>query len=224
MGLLQKISRDCKEAELTLKRCQEYDSIYNNSNNSSQTGSINTTRSNVHSFSPQFQRGTACHKFLWIRLALLHKQCLTKIVDHIVANADKFYAPHALLADPVDGPIFSSLLIGPATLEFTRAKHFDSIWLDPNADELIQRHKMRSSGTLSSSNLNTFFAQLPQSPVHINQLMSNIHLFIFKWLMIFLSLKIIIFSLKFYPQIKMFLKIRFFSLVKSRQCEIEDQK
>jgi hypothetical protein len=69
-----------------------------------------------------------------------------------VSNADKFYCPFALVADPVDGPIFSSLLVGPCALEFTRVKTYDYIWSDPNADELIQRHKMHSAGLLYSPN------------------------------------------------------------------------
>lgn len=54
------------------------------------------------------------------------------------------------MADPVDGPIFASLLIGPCALEYTRMKTCDLLWADPNADELIQRHKMHSSGQLGS--------------------------------------------------------------------------
>jgi hypothetical protein len=85
-------------------------------------------------------------------MALLNKS-LTKLIDYIVSNADKFYFPFALVADPVDGPIFSSLLVGPCALEFTRVKTYDYIWSDPNADELIQRHKMHSAGLLYSPNI-----------------------------------------------------------------------
>lgn len=55
------------------------------------------------------------------------------------------------MGDPVDGPIFASLLIGPCALEYTRMKTCDQLWADPNADELIQRHKMHSSGQLGNS-------------------------------------------------------------------------
>lgn len=98
-----------------------------------------------------FYKGSICYKFLWVRIALLNK-CLTKIVDHIVANADRFYACYALVADPVDGPIFSSLLVGPCALEYTRMKTCDHLWTDPNADELLQRHRMHSSYNPNSSN------------------------------------------------------------------------
>lgn len=66
------------------------------------------------------------------------------------------------MADPVDGPIFASLLIGPCALEYTRMKSCDLLWSDPNADELIQRHKMHSSGQLGSTPL---VANLLQSGV-----------------------------------------------------------
>ena len=100
--------------------------------------------SNTHSFSPTYYKGSNCYRFLWIRIALLNK-CLINIIDHIINNSSKYYAPYSLMLDPVDGPIFSSLLIGPCTLEYTRMKTCDYLWTDPNADELIQRHKMHSS-------------------------------------------------------------------------------
>ena len=56
-----------------------------------------------------------------------------------------FYSSFALVADPVDGPIFSSLLVGPCALEYTKLKTCDHLWSDPNADELIQRHRMQNS-------------------------------------------------------------------------------
>ena len=87
---------------------------------------------NGRSFSPTFYKGSNCYKFLWIRMALLNKQ-LIKIIDHIINCSSKFYSPYALIADPVDGPIFSSLLIGPCALEYTRMKSCDNMWNDPNA-------------------------------------------------------------------------------------------
>ena len=103
-----------------------------------------------------FYKGSICYKFLWIRIALLNK-CLTKIVDHIVANAAMFYYSHALIADPVDGLIFGSLLFGPCALEYTRMKTCDHLWTDPNADELIQRHRMHNFYNPTSSNLNFYY-------------------------------------------------------------------
>lgn len=109
-------------------------------------------------FSPTFYRGSNCYKFLWIRLALLNKT-LPKIIDQIINSSSKYYAPCALIADPVDGPIFSSLLMGPCALEFTRMKSCDHLWSDPNADELIQRHKMHSTFSIHPA-LNQTFTQL----------------------------------------------------------------
>jgi hypothetical protein len=59
--------------------------------------------------------------------------------------SSKFYASYSLVADPVDGPIFSSLLVGPCALEYTRLKTSDHLWTDPNADELIQRYRMHNN-------------------------------------------------------------------------------
>lgn len=102
-------------------------------------------------FSPTFYKGSACYKFLWVRLALLNK-CLTKIVDFIINNSPgQYYAASALCADPVDGVILSSLLVGPCALEFTRMKVCENLWQDPNATELIQRHRMQGSSSLTQS-------------------------------------------------------------------------
>ena len=69
---------------------------------------------------------------------------LVRIVDYVVRHAsEKYYMAHALVADAVDGPIFASLLIGPCALEFTQVKSGDYVWSDPNADELVQRQRMR---------------------------------------------------------------------------------
>lgn len=95
-------------------------------------------------------KGSSCYKLLWIRLALLNK-CLIKIIEHLMVSANKYYLEYAIMADPVDGPILASLLIGPCALEYTRMKTCDMLWSDPNADELIQRHKMHSSGQLGST-------------------------------------------------------------------------
>ena len=81
-------------------------------------------------------------------MALLNKT-LPKIIEYIVQNASKYYLPSALCQDPVDGVILCSLLIGPCALEYTRMKTLDHIWSDPNADELLQRHRMRYSARLN---------------------------------------------------------------------------
>ena len=64
----------------------------------------------------KFHNDLGNFRYLWIKLAILNKS-LTDIVDYLYKNSSKFYLPHALIADPLDGEIFSSLLIGPCTLE-----------------------------------------------------------------------------------------------------------
>lgn len=38
-------------------------------------------------------------------------------------------------------------LVGPCALEYTRMKTPDHYWTDPPADELLQRHRIHSSGS-----------------------------------------------------------------------------
>lgn len=83
------------------------------------------------------------HRYLWIRLALFEKK-LSRIIDHLVTNATRYYERDSLVADPDFGSILSSLLVGPCALEFSRAKTADHFWSDPPADELVQRHRISS--------------------------------------------------------------------------------
>lgn len=82
-------------------------------------------------------------RYLWIRLALYEKK-LSKIIDHLVSNANRYYERDALVADPDFGSILSSLLVGPCALEYSRARTPDHFWTDPPADELVQRHRISS--------------------------------------------------------------------------------
>ncbi|CAG9559124.1 unnamed protein product [Danaus chrysippus] len=84
-------------------------------------------------------------KYLWIRIALFERQ-LSKIIEHLVNNASRYYERDALVADPDYGSILSSLLVGPCALEYSKAKAPACFWTDPPADELVQRHRM-SAGT-----------------------------------------------------------------------------
>ena len=45
-----------------------------------------------------------------------------------------------------DSKVFFDL-VGPCALEYTRMKTPDHYWTDPPADELVQRHRIHSSGT-----------------------------------------------------------------------------
>lgn len=87
-------------------------------------------------------------RYLWIRLALFEKQ-LSRIIEHLAENSEKFYEPDALMSDPVHGPILSSLLMGPCALDYTRVKTADSYWTDPPAEELLQRHRIHGNSTTS---------------------------------------------------------------------------
>lgn len=83
-------------------------------------------------------------KYLWIRLALFDKK-LSRIIDHLVVNATRYYERDSLVADPDSGSILSSLLVGPCALDYTRSKTTDHFWTDPPADELVQRHRISNS-------------------------------------------------------------------------------
>ncbi|CAE1276171.1 Small G protein signaling modulator 2,Small G protein signaling modulator 1 [Acanthosepion pharaonis] len=85
-------------------------------------------------------------KYLWLRIAIFEKQ-LAKILDYLVQNNSKYYEADALIADPVDGPILASLLVGPCALDYTKMKTTDHFWTDPPADELVQRHRIHSGAT-----------------------------------------------------------------------------
>lgn len=118
--------------------------LFSSKSNDNQSNNNNNKAIPMNNFSPTFYKGSVCYKFLWIRLALINK-LLGKIIEHIVENSKELYHPYALIADPVDGLIFNSLLIGPCALEYTRVKTIDFLWTEQNADELIQRHKMQNA-------------------------------------------------------------------------------
>lgn len=41
-------------------------------------------------------------------------------------------------------------LVGPCALEYTKMRAVESYLTDPSADELVQRHRIHSGGTLNS--------------------------------------------------------------------------
>ena len=120
--------------------------ICRRSSSSSESSSFIFRKQNSFHSTNRFQ------KFLWIRIALFNKK-LVGIIDHLVANSDKYYEKDALVADPVSGQILASLLVGPCALEYTKSKTQDHFWTDPPADELVQRHKI--SGSINSSTTGT---------------------------------------------------------------------
>lgn len=62
-----------------------------------------------------------------------------------MANSGIYYEKEALVADIVGGQILVDLLIGPCTLDYSKMKNQDHIFIDPHADELVQRHNLISS-------------------------------------------------------------------------------
>ncbi|XP_071945784.1 small G protein signaling modulator 1-like isoform X2 [Antedon mediterranea] len=98
----------------------------------------------------QERRAALQHRYMWIRIALFEKQ-LAKIVEYLCENCSKYYEKDALMSDPVQGPIVSSLLFGPCALDYSKMKTPDHYWTDPPADELVQRHRIHSGTTGSTS-------------------------------------------------------------------------
>lgn len=74
----------------------------------------------------------------------LYEKKLSKIIDHLVTNATRYYERDSLVADADYGSILSSLLVGPCALEYSKAKTSDHYYSDPPADELVQRHRISS--------------------------------------------------------------------------------
>lgn len=80
--------------------------------------SCDTSQERKLHFAATFYKGSACYKFLWIRLALLNKSLVT-IIDSLINNTpSQYYASNALCADPVDGVILCSLLGNSSQLTF----------------------------------------------------------------------------------------------------------
>lgn len=84
----------------------------------------------------------------------LYEKRLSKIIEHLVNNANNYYDRDALVADPDYGSILSSLLVGPCALEFTRAKTTDHYWSDPPADELVSG--LENKGIVQNGNVFSF--------------------------------------------------------------------
>ncbi|XP_071093695.1 small G protein signaling modulator 1-like isoform X5 [Haliotis cracherodii] len=135
-ALLQKIAKNCDSASTVTKQLAEIETQNDPSSKKSLDNNKNQTRRTLQSFNP---------KYLWLRIAIFEKQ-LAKILDYLVQNHSRYYEGDALIADPVDGPIFASLLVGPCALDYTKMKTSDHFWTDPPADELVQRHRIHSSG------------------------------------------------------------------------------
>lgn len=161
-ALLHKVAKHCPEAAVISQRVLDLENSDPGKRSSSSSDSIikppllskknssssviesnkssSTTSSTVSGGSP------TTVKYLWIRLALYDKK-LSRIIDHLVVNATRYYERDSLVADADYGNILSSLLVGPCALDFTRSKTTDHFWSDPPADELVQRHRMSNQNS-----------------------------------------------------------------------------
>ncbi|KAF5307401.1 hypothetical protein FQR65_LT06915 [Abscondita terminalis] len=140
-ALLHKIAKHSPEAARVSKKVIELENVDPNRRSSS---SSDSTTKPVLMKNMSLQNVNLLPKYLWIRLALFEKQ-LSRIIDYLVANANRYYDKDALVADPDYGSILSSLLVGPCALDYSRTKTADHFWTDPPADELLQRHRISSS-------------------------------------------------------------------------------
>ena len=70
---------------------------------------------------------------------------LYSIVEHLVSNSTIYYEKEALVCDIVGGQILSDLLLGPCNLDYSKIKNQDHIFIDPHAEELVQRHNLVAS-------------------------------------------------------------------------------
>lgn len=135
LNLVTRLAKQCSEADKVVKMCEEYARMYCETSSNSyykkttaKKKSIGCGRSEpVESFgslvescdlsqerklhfAATFYKGSACYKFLWIRLALLNKSLVT-IIDSLINNTpSQYYSSNALCADPVGGVILCSLL------------------------------------------------------------------------------------------------------------------
>lgn len=83
-------------------------------------------------------------RYMWIKCALIEKK-LVSIVEHLADNSSKYYEPEALMSNYLCAQLLASLLVGPTALEFSHSKMHDYYQFDePNADELLKRHKLAS--------------------------------------------------------------------------------
>lgn len=161
--LVKKISHECKSADEIVKIFNELDKNLNNSNNNNKSNcdlgnreylksgilskifSSNNLKNNISTetishYVPLYFSNLNHLKDLWIKIAIMRK-CFNDIITFIIKNSSKFYHPYALMASPLESGILVSLIAGPCSFDkYTRLKTIENA--DPDADELIRRHKM----------------------------------------------------------------------------------
>nr|CAB3266034.1 small G protein signaling modulator 1 [Phallusia mammillata] len=134
-SLFTKVGKSLPEVGQLVAKIEDVESSFDKTSNGSSNHEDHRSNSTHHS--------NGKRKFLWVRMALTSKQ-LDHIVAHLVANNSKYYEKRSIMADPVRGEIFASLLVGPCALDFTKMKTHDNYWSDPPAGELLQRHRLHS--------------------------------------------------------------------------------
>ncbi|KAH9503178.1 Small G protein signaling modulator 1 [Bulinus truncatus] len=141
MALLQKVSKTFEPAAEVSRLVSDLETP-----SSTELSGSRKSLDNNKNQTKKTSTSVSTPKYLWLRVAIFEKK-LAKILDYLVQNHSKYYEEEALIADPVDGPIFASLLVGPCALDYTKMKTSDHYWTDPPADELVQRHRIHSSSS-----------------------------------------------------------------------------
>uniref|UniRef100_A0A1I8FM37 RUN domain-containing protein n=1 Tax=Macrostomum lignano TaxID=282301 RepID=A0A1I8FM37_9PLAT len=103
LALLHRVAKSCQPAKHVLDR------LAADAANGGQTGGGRQRKSS------KLQNPSAAPqpaKFHWIRVALLEKR-LAKIVEYLVEQGKQLYEANSIIADPCDGPLLASLLVGP---------------------------------------------------------------------------------------------------------------
>ncbi|XP_033627940.1 small G protein signaling modulator 1-like isoform X1 [Asterias rubens] len=149
-SLIKHLAKHHPEAAEVAHKVQEIEARLEEANKkiSSNSNSLNGESPNKPHTSI---RATLQQRYLWIRVALFEKE-LSKLIEFINQESSKYYEKEALMADPVEGPIIASLLVGPCALDYSKMKTADHYWTDPPADELVQRHRIHSMNPGVSSN------------------------------------------------------------------------
>lgn len=168
--LVKKISKECKAAKEIVKIFKELENnLCNNQASLQQSESTSNMEKlkkgffskifssysskktlnpeTINHYVPLYLSNKDNLKHLWIKIAILRKT-LTEIINYIIKNSSKFYYPNALMANSVDSTLLVALIAGPCSFDkYTRFKTIENA--DPDADELIRRHKLNQSSPLS---------------------------------------------------------------------------
>lgn len=179
VNIFNDLQNNLNSNEKCLKQANEKDSLGNLFSKMFASSNKSVDPETINHFVPLYLSNLNNIKIVWIKISILNKS-LIKIIDYIVQNSSKFYYQHALLSNPVEGPLLVSLLAGPCAFgNYTRFKTIDNA--DPDADELIRRHKMHNNQNSKShclpalSPFNPSHDQFQKSNNHSNQIQTAIN-------------------------------------------------